>query len=165
MFSIGDTVFYSAHGICSIEEMKEQDFGKEVQLYYTLRSHHNPNLTLYHPVDTVDSKLKKLMTKEQAVSVLHCFENIADPWDEKTNVRSHAYQATINSEDHLKIAQMANTLLRRRTELETIDKKLPVHDAQVLQRITTILYEELAKALDTTAGDISDQVDEIILKS
>ncbi len=165
MFSIGDTVFYSAQGICSIEEIKEQKFGKEAQLYYTLRSHHNPNLTLYHPVDTVDSKLKRLMTKEQAVLVLHCFKNVADSWDEKTNVRSHSYQATISSEDHLKIAQMANTLLRRRSELEEIDKKLPVQDAQVLQRVTTILYEELANALNTTAGDISDQIDKIIQKN
>ena len=165
MFSIGDTVFYSAQGICSIEEIKEQNFGKETQLYYTLRSHHNPNLKLYHPVKTVDSKLKRLMTKEQAISVLHCFQSIADPWVDKTNGRSHAYQATINSEDHFKIAQMANTLLRRRTELETIDKKLPVQDAQVLQRVTSILYEELATALDTTASDISDQVDEIIEKN
>lgn len=165
MFSIGDTVFYSAQGICSIEEIKEQKFGKESQLYYTLRSHHNPNLTLYHPVNTVDSKLKRLMTKEQAVSVLDCFKSMADPWDEKTNVRSHTYQATISSEDHLKIAQMANTLLRRRTELETIEKKLPVQDAQVLQRVTAILYEELATALDTTASDISEQIGEIIQKN
>ncbi|MFF5996659.1 CarD family transcriptional regulator [Lysinibacillus sp. KU-BSD001] len=162
MFSIGDTVFYGAHGICSIEDIQEQKFGGEAQSYYILRSHHSTSLTLYYPVNAVNSKLKKLMTKEKAQAVLQCFENAADSWNDRTTTRHQSYQSIIKTAGHLEIAQMTNTLLRKKLELEAIDKKLPAQDTQILQNVTAILYEELATTLQTTASDISDKVDEII---
>lgn len=165
MFSIGDTVFYGANGVCSIEDITEQKFGGEAQSYYTLRSHHNTNVTLYYPVNAANSKLKKIMTKDKAKEVLQCFENSADPWNDKMTARNHSYQVVIKSGNHLEIAQMMNTLLRKKLDLEAIDKKLPAQDTQMLQNISSILYEELATTLKTTANAISDKVDQIIQKN
>ena len=165
MFSIGDTVFYGANGVCSIEDITERTFGGEMQPYYTLRSHHNSNVTLYYPVNAANSKLKKIMTKDKAKAVLQCFENAADPWNDKMTARNHSYQVAIKSGSHLEIAQMMNTLLRKKLELEAIEKKLPAQDTQVLQNVSAILYEELATTLKTTATAVSDQVDQIIQKN
>ena len=165
MFSIGDTVFYGANGVCSIEDIAEQKFGGEAQSYYTLRSHHNSNVTLYYPVNAVNSKLKKIMTKDKANAVLQCFENEADPWNDKMTARNHSYQVVIKSGEHLEVAQMMNTLLRKKQELEAIDKKLPAQDTQVLQNVSAILYEELATTLKTTATAVADKVDRIIQKN
>ena len=110
MFSIGDTVFYGANGVCSIEDIAEQKFGGEMQPYYTLRSHHNSNVTLYYPVNAANSKLKKIMTKDKANAVLQCFENAADPWNDKMTARNHSYQVVIKSGEHLDIAQMMKHL-------------------------------------------------------
>lgn len=162
MFSIGDTVFYGANGVCSIEDITDQTFGGEAQSYYTLRSHLNPNVTLYYPVNAANTKLKEIMTKDKAKAVLQCFENAADPWNDKMTARNHSYQVIIKSQGHLEIAQMMNTLLRKKLELEAIDKKLPAQDTQILQNVSAILYEELATTLQTTATDISDKVDQII---
>ena len=165
MFSIGDTVFYGGNGVCSIEDITDQKFGGEAQSYYTLRSHHNPNVTLYYPVNAANSKLKKIMTKDKAKAVLQCFENSASPWNDKMTARYNSYQVIIKSEGHLEIAQMMNTLLRKKLELEAVDKKLPAQDTQVLQNVSAILYEELATTLQTTATDISAKVDRIIQKN
>ena len=162
MFSIGDTVFYGANGVCSIEDITERTFGGEVQSYYTLRSHHNSSVTLYYPVNAANTKLKEIMTEDKAKAVLQCFEKSADPWNDKMTARNHSYQAIIKSQGHLEIAQMTNTLLRKKLELEAIDKKLPAQDTQILQNVSSILYEELATTLQTTATDISDKVDQII---
>ena len=162
MFSIGDTVFYGANGVCSIEDITERTFGGEAQSYYTLRSHHNPSVTLYYPVNAVNTKLKEIMTEDKAKAVLQCFENSADPWNDKMTARNHSYQAIIKSQGHLEIAQMMNTLLRKKLELEAIDKKLPAQDTQILQNVSAILYEELATTLQTTATNISAKVDQII---
>ena len=164
MFSIGDTVFYGANGVCSIEDIAEQKFGGEMQPYYTLRSHHNSNVTLYYPVNAANSKLKKIMTKDKANAVLQCFEDAAAPWNDKMTARNHSYQVAMKSGNHLEIAQMMNTLLRKKLELEAIDKKLPAQDTQVLQNVSSILYEELATTLKTTATAVSDKVDQIIQK-
>ena len=165
MFSIGDTVFYGANGVCSIEDIAEQKFGGEMQPYYTLRSHHNSNVTLYYPVNAANSKLKKIMTKDKANAVLQCFEDAAAPWNDKMTARNHSYQVAMKSGNHLEIAQMMNTLLRKKLELEAIDKKLPAQDTQVLQNVSSILYEELATTLKTTATAVSDKVDQIIQKN
>lgn len=162
MFSIGDVVFYNAHGVCSIEDIKEQKFGTETKLYYILRSHHTTSITLYHPVNSTKSKLKKMMTVEQAQKLLKIFEQPTGEWSERNTDRNQNYQKTLNSDNHEEIAKMVNTLLRRQQELLLVDKKLPSQDAQMLQRVLPILEEELSISLKLSNQEVSKLIEEKI---
>jgi len=165
MFSIGDTVFYNAHGVCSIEDIKEQKFGTETKLYYILRSHHTTSVKLYHPVDPEKCKLKKMMTAERADELLRVFEEPADEWYERNTERNQNYQKALKSENHKEIAKMVNTLLRRQQELALEEKKLPSQDAQMLQRVLPILEEELSIALNIPHQEVAKLIEEKIEQS
>ncbi len=124
MFSIGDTVFYGSHGVCVIEDIEEQTFSGNTKSYYILRSFHDKTLKLFHPVDAAESKLTPIPSKEKGTLILDTFKNPPDEWNDRVNERGQNYQKILESNNHLLIAQMMNTILRKKQELELENKKL-----------------------------------------
>lgn len=162
MYQIGDVTFYNAYGICTIDGIEEREFKGQIQQYYILHSTHYPSLTLYHPVNSTNSKLKKVLSSEAASSLVECFKQPATIWEDRPNTRTQKFKEILNSNDHVRIAQLMNTLCRKKIELEAIDKKLSPQDAQVLQRIAPILYDELSLALNISKEKVMDKIDTLV---
>ncbi|MDN4491949.1 CarD family transcriptional regulator [Ureibacillus aquaedulcis] len=163
MFSIGDKVFYGAHGVCVVQDIQELTFSGQKKNYYLLHSYHDASIRLYHPVEAKDSKISPITTKEAAQTILETFKNPPDVWHSRMNERTQHYQKVIESKNHIQIAQMINTILRKKHELTKEDKKLPNHDLQMLEQVTTLFAEELALSFNLTAKQVMDKVEEIIL--
>lgn len=164
MYEIGDTAFYGTNGICKIKDIKEAAFHGESQLYYVLESTLYPSLILYHPVHGENSKLHKIVTPELAQQILDVFKNPADEWPDRNTLRSQNFKAVVASDDHLRIAQFLNTILRKQLDLIKLDKKLAAQDTQMMQQISTILYDELAISLKVSKEEIAKQVEREVAK-
>lgn len=162
MFQIGDVAYYNAYGICTITGIEDREFNGEAQPYYILRSTHYPTLTLYHPVNTDNSQLKKVLSKEEATQLLDSFKQPASDWEDRANTRTQQFKAILNSRDHMQIAQLMNTLSRKKIALEAQDKKLSPQDTQVLQRITPILCDELALALGVSKEQMAAKIEKLM---
>lgn len=162
MYQIGDVAFYNAYGICTITGIEDREFNGEAQPYYVLHSTHYPTLTLYHPVNTDNPQLKKMLSETEATQLLDCFKQPASNWEDRPNTRTQQFKSILNSQDHLQIAQLMNTLSRKKNELEAQDKKLSPQDAQTLQRIAPILYDELAMALNVTKEQITAKIEKLM---
>ncbi|WP_168193796.1 CarD family transcriptional regulator [Lysinibacillus sp. SGAir0095] len=165
MFSIGDKVFYGAHGVCIIQDIQKLTFSGQQKKYYILHSFHDVSIKLYHPVEAKDSKLSPITSKEAAEVILEAFKNPPDVWHSRMNERTQHYQKVIESKDHIQIAQMMNTILRKKFELEKEDKTLPNQDLLMLQQITSLFSEELALSFNLTAKQVMDKVEKIILEN
>lgn len=162
MFTVGDTVFYSSNGVCVIEDIQERTFWGEKKLYYILRSSHNEALKLYYPVETDQSQLTEIVSKKKAELILEQFKNPPDPWNERMQERQHSYQKILKSNNHIQIAKMVNTILRRKIELESQEKKLSSGDQQLLNQVLPILYKELAVSLDISVEVVIKEVEQLI---
>ncbi|MEK9197251.1 CarD family transcriptional regulator [Ureibacillus sp. 179-F W5.1 NHS] len=162
MFTIGDKVFYGAHGVCVIQDIQELSFSGQQKHYYVLHSYHDASIKLYHPVETEDSKLAPITSKKEAEGILEIFKNPPDVWQERMVDRSQHYQNILESKDHVQIAQMMNTILRKKNELEQDNKKLTNHDTQILKQVSPIFYEELAISLELSVEEVMKRVEETI---
>ncbi|HWK22960.1 MAG TPA: CarD family transcriptional regulator [Ureibacillus sp.] len=162
MFLIGDKVFYGVHGVCVIQDIKELTFSGKQKKYYILYSYHDASVKLYHPVETKDSKITAITSKEAAEVILETFKNPPDVWYSRMNERTQHYQKVIDSKDHIQIAQMINTIMRKKYELENEDKTLPAQDSQILEQVTALFSEELAISFNLTAKQVMEKVEEII---
>ncbi len=163
MFSVGDKVFYNAHGVCVIEDIQEQTFWGRKKHYYILRSYHNTAIKLYYPVETVHSQLTPIASKKNAEMILETFKNPPDPWNERMQERHQNYHKILNTNNHIQITKMINTILRRQLELEQQEKKLPSGDRQFLNQVLPILYKELAVSLNVTVEEVNKIVEQLIL--
>ena len=63
------------------------------------------------------------------------------------------------------IAQMINTILRKKNELELEDKKLASQEMQILKQVTPLLHKELSVSLEITVEEVADKIEEIIRKN
>lgn len=165
MFSKGDTVFYGSHGVCAIEDIQDQTFSGVKKSYYILRSYRDASLKLFHPVETENPKLTPIASKEKAKIILDTFKNAPSHWPERVNERSQYYEEILENENHIQIAQMMNTILRKQIELEREDKKLTTIDLQMVKNVSSILYEELAISLEVSIDEVKDKIDKIILEN
>jgi len=163
MFSIGDKVFYGAHGVCIIQDIQEITFSGQQKNYYILHSYHDASIKLYHPVDAKNSKISPITTKDAAQVIMETFKNPPDVWHSRMNERTQHYQKVIESKNHIEIAQMINTILRKKIELEKEDKTLPNQDLLMLEQVTSIFSEEMAISFNITAKQVMDKVEAIIL--
>lgn len=162
MYAIGDTAFYGANGLCTIKDIREEKFNGQNQLYYILESTIYPSLTLYHPVNSEKSKLQKMISVDIAKKIIEVFKNPSSEWNERNAARTQKYKAIVKSVDHLEIAQFLNTLFRRQNELATQGKKLSSQDAQMVQQISPILFDELSLSLKIPKEKVVEKVHAII---
>lgn len=158
MYKIGDLTFYKSHGICQIDSIVEQNFTGTPMQYYVLQSKLRPGVTLYHPVESENSQLEKLITFEEATKIMDVFANDANDWDDRNTNRQRLHTEILNHNNHLEIAQLMNTLLRKELTLQQQDKKLASQDTQMLQQISMLIFDVLELALKQSKTQIEKQI-------
>lgn len=165
MFSIGDTVFYGSHGVCIVEDIQEQTFSGNTKTYYILRSFHDKTLKLFHPVNSDDSKLTPIASKEKAELILDTFKNSPDEWNDRAIERANNNQKVLETNNDFKIAQMLNTIMRKKSQLELEGKKLASQEQQILKQVTPIFQKELSISLEIPIEEVADRIEKLIQKN
>ena len=74
MFTIGDLVIYSAHGVCRIDNICDKTISDVTRKYYELHPvDGNYRLAISVPVDSNKNLLTEIMDKEKANEILEIF--------------------------------------------------------------------------------------------
>ena len=164
MFNIGDTIIYSVHGLCQIDDICEKTYSDVTRNYYVLHPLSQANLTISVPVDNDKVIMLKTMNREQAEEILQSFNKPGIPWVEDVKKRKLQYNNIVKTGDRREIAKIANSLMRKNLEYSLDKKRMYDQDRRLLSTIQDLLFKELANSLDTSFEDISAQVDEMIQK-
>lgn len=164
MFDIGDLIIYSAHGICHIDDICEKTVLGVKKKYYILHPVEDPKLSISTPVDNDKVTMLQLLTKKQAQEILDSFHFPGTEWIERDNERIQVYSDIVKRGDRKEISDIANTLMRRKHQVESSGKKFHVRDSKLLTNIQDILFAELAYSLDTTNADIAEKVNGYIVE-
>lgn len=156
MFNIGDQIIYSTHGLCIIDDIKEETIAGVTRKYYLLHpteNHHR--ITIRTPVDNDKVVMLSLMKKDAALEIIQAFENPPLEWNESPNARFTYFSEILNTGDRKSVAQVVNTLMRRKIDAKLEGKNLYERDHRILNNAQSILFKELALALDTTFEEVN----------
>lgn len=162
MYKIGDLTFYKSHGVCRVDRILEENFTGKPMLYYVLQSKLRPGVTFYHPVESDNSQLEKIISNKDALKIVDSFKNPADEWEDRNTNRHRMQSEILKRNDHFEIAQLMNTLLRKEIALQQQDKKLCAQDTQFLQQISSMIYEVLELALNQPKDALERQIQQIV---
>jgi CarD family transcriptional regulator len=165
MYKIGDLTFYKSHGVCRVDQITEESFTGKPMLYYVLQSKLRPGVTFYHPVESKNSQLEKMLSNKDALQIVASFKNPANEWEERSTNRHRMHTETLNRNDHFEIAQLMNTLLRKQIELQQEEKKLGAQDVHVLQQISSMILEMLELALKKPKNVLEQQIQQNIMQN
>ncbi|EKN66609.1 CarD family transcriptional regulator [Neobacillus bataviensis LMG 21833] len=159
MFTIGDLVIYSAHGICKIDDICEKTISGITRTYYVLHPmDNNHQLTISTPVNNDKVVMLELIQQEETNEILESFKNPGIKWVDNPNIRFKLFSDIINTGDRKDIAMVVNTLMQKKVEAELHGKKLYEQDRKLLNNTQNILFKELAISLETTFEEINEMV-------
>lgn len=165
MFKIGDLIIYSGQGICRVDNICDKTYAGQTRTYYELHPiENNHHLTISTPVDNDKTMMLKLMNKQEAEEILETFNSEGIKWIEKTQLRNQVYADIVKTGNRSEIAKVANTLMKKKYEVEMTGRKFFEYDSRLLHRIQSILFKELSIALNSSYDHISEMIHSIINK-
>ena len=162
MFTIGDHIIYSAHGLCRIDDIQDVTVSGVTKQYYKLHPLENTRVTISTPVDNEKVVMLKLLQKEEALEIIESFKQDGAEWETQPNSRLKQYSELINSGDRLQIAKVVNTLMRKKVDAQLEKTTLYERDYKLLNNTQIILFKELARALDTSFEEINKRINDLI---
>ena len=165
MYTIGDLVIYSSHGICRITDICEKTYSGITRTYYVMHPIENNNLLLNLPVDHADGIIQRLLNRKEAEEILHSFTKPGMEWPEKNQDRIRMYSAIIKTGDRMEIAKIINTIMRKQNDAERNGKKLGESERKILMSTQHILFKELSILMGVPIEAIAEQVDLLMQQS
>lgn len=158
MYNVGDLTVYSTQGICRIIDISEKTFSDITKKYYVLQPLNDPKLSISVPVKSDKSNLSDVVNVTEAEEIIASFKAPASEWIEKNLHRTQAFSDILKKGNRLEMSNIINTLIRKKQELEKLDKKFPAQDLRFLQTVQSMLFMELAISLSSTPEAIADRI-------
>ena len=147
MYEIGNQVLYGIHGICTVTAIERMRFGKEKAKYYCLEPLDQPGAKFYVPVENAAavSKLRRLLSREELLELLHSEEVRNYPWIADENQRKLRFRELIGSGDRMELMGMICALHRHRKEQIAAGRKFHQSDENFLNDAQKLLNAEFAQ--------------------
>ncbi|NLK26948.1 MAG: hypothetical protein GX306_01180 [Clostridiales bacterium] len=160
MFKQGDHIMYSYHGVCYIDEIREDIIEKEKKLFYIMHPF-NEKSRIMTPVDNDKVKMRAIMSSEEAREVLNSVsvDNALRIPDRKK--RDQVYTKLLKEGDPKQIIQIINALNIEDQEKKAAGKNMSTTDKRILERAEKLLYPELSLALGVEVETIKQKVETI----
>ncbi len=167
MFSAGNHVVYSSHGVCEITEIKTMSFGSETKQYYVLSPINDKRSTIFIPIDNMVllSQMRPVLTKEEIDELLDSVEPGTCSWIPSDSERKSFCAATIKSGDRLAILHMIEMLYLHRERMEEENKHFHVTDERFLNDAEKMLNDEFAFVLGISTSEVEHYVEERVKKT
>lgn len=154
MFSLGDHIMYNSQYLCVVDDICDLDVGDERATYYVLRPIYERATTIKIPVDSDKVTMRRLISSEEAKSIIESIAQVEPEWIEDKNARAFAHRKALRSGCCDEWAKLMRTLFTRKQEVAQNGKKLSASDEQMLKATELLLHGELSVALDMPIEDV-----------
>ncbi len=154
----GDYVIYRTAGVCQLVSTEPRMLdGKNSIVYYQLKPLTDPNSTYYVPVETAESKIRELLTKEEVLELIDGMPlSDADSslWSDNRRERREMYTRIMKGDDHKAMAQLVCSLYFRKQFSEAKGKRFSVMDESAFKNAETLLLQEFGIVLGMSEAEV-----------
>ena len=101
MFQIGEYVVHGNDGICEVKDITQLELpgGSSKRQYYLLVPQKEKNGRIYSPVESSKVQTRKVITKQEADTLIREIPAIQAAWVENEKLRENVYKEAIKSCD------------------------------------------------------------------
>ena len=158
MYKINDYVVYGLTGVCQITDIQKDSIDDEEKEYYVLTPVFSENMTIKTPVDNVNAKMRKVITKNEALSLIAAMPDQETAWITDNRERSEAFKTALKTGKSEELVKLVKTIYLEKEEMATIGKKLSKSDEEVLKAAEKQLNEEIAIALEIPLDKVTEYI-------
>lgn len=144
MFKIGETIVHPDEGICTVEDIRKEEFVKgQSQEYYVLRPAET-EMVVYVPLAQDRVKLRYPMTEQQVYALAEQAATASPVWSDNEHERQARLTAALRSGDPVRWMRLVQDVRAERMRRQADNKKLRFTDEQALQQAERLLQQEIA---------------------
>ena len=153
-FEPSDMVMYGGHGICTLVEITEKEFGDAIKCYYVLRPAYSGSSVFYVPIDseTLTAKMHPVKKAEELRAVVR--ECGIAGWIEEDRPRQNHLKQLVDNGGTEELVAMYKRLYIRQKELTEIGKKLRAADDRYMHDMEKLLLEEFSASFELQKEDL-----------
>lgn len=155
IYHIGDTVMHPSEGVCSIEELRDMQFGSaDKRKYYILKpTTEKSSSTVYMPVFRGNTVLRRLLSKEDILSLIHRSSEYAGLFIADSKQRKDAFSKILSEGNYAKIIRMIQEI-HTENELRMREGKKPcAADEAIKAEAERLLHQEFSYVLHLSVED------------
>ena len=163
MYQVGAYVVKPNTGICRIEDIVQMDLGGggEKQ-YYMLLPVGDIKAKLYVTVDADRTRLRPIMTKEEAEAFIGRIAGIEAIWVPNDKLREQQYKEAFRTNEPADLVGIIKNLYLRGQARLAQGKKITSTDERYFRQAENALYSELAFSLGVEQSSIQTIITETI---
>lgn len=155
MFEINDYVMYGLTGACKVTDIRSDEEGtNKERKYYILNPLKDMESVIMIPVMNKEIKLRKVITREDAESLLKCSGDETIEWIDDSKERMREYGELLKSGSCEVWLRLVRTLASEKKEKVHGGKKLSSSDESIYKTALNLLSGEMALALDMDGEEI-----------
>lgn len=165
-FISGEYVMYGTAGICRIEGKENKCFdGIHEKEYFRLIPYRSENSVYYIPSDTIEQKVRHLLTGEEIMSVIGSIPKIKPVWSNDSAERKNLFGDLLKSDDYSKIFCLIKTLYEQKEKNLQSGKRLSSADEKTMKAAENLVSQEFALVLGINPEDVAGYIAEHIHSS
>ncbi len=156
MFKVGEKIVYAHSGVATVTEVAEEDG----RIIMTVRPDVG-NYTVKVPAESDKVFMRPVMSREEAEELIDAFPsvNAAEIRGKSVRELTEWYESLLKSHDMKALVELTKAVYRKKTHVESQNKKLGAVDAKFMKRAEDLLFGELAVALGITRDEVPDYID------
>ena len=152
-------------GICRIEDITIMSLmGNEEKEYYVLAPVEDSRSKLYVTTEADRTRLRALMTADEAQELLHHIGDIDAVWVKNDKLREKEYREAFKTNEPEKLVAIIKSLYNRSRIRLAQGKKITSTDEKFFKQAEKALYSELAFSLNIEVDEIETVITETIEK-
>lgn len=117
MFQIGEYVVHGNDGICEVKDITQLELpgGSSKRQYYLLVPQKEKNGRIYSPVESSKVQTRKVITKQEADTLIREIPAIQAAWVENEKLRENVYKEAIKSCDLRELVKIIKNMYLQQT--------------------------------------------------
>jgi CarD family transcriptional regulator len=155
MFKVNDYVIYNSEGVYKIIDIKKDKFisNREID-YYVLQPAYNNNLTIKTPVNNPKVLMRRIITKDDVLSLIATMPERETIWIEDDRKRNEDFKAALKTGKSEEWVKLIKTIYLKKQEKNYSGKKISKLDEDIMKAAEKNLYEEFAVALNISPDEV-----------
>ncbi len=166
MFSTNDYVFYGSGGVCKIVDVQIAPLSgmpKDRQ-YYILHSVHDQNSVMYIPVDCEGVFLRRLMTHDEAETLVKQIPSIDTIRETNAKLLRDKYNELMKKHSPEEWVRVIKTVYHRMNEPRQTPRRISETERSYVDAAKKYLYTELSLVLDIPFTNVEQYISDVAQK-
>lgn len=153
-FEPGATVMYGGHGVCTLLEITQKDFGGDLKEYYVLRPAFSGSSVFYVPLDSepLTAKMRSIKTAEELRAIMHAA--LPAEWVEEDRPRQNQFKAIVDGGGTEALVSSFKLLFDKQKQYAGEGRKLRAADDRYMKDIEKLLYEEFSMVFSLSKEEV-----------